>query len=113
MSLNRREFIQLLSLAAAAGLPLTGRSSSSDPAQIYDCPPFGNVALLHFTDCHAQLLPLYFREPSANIGLGDAFGRVPHRVGSYFLDHFSIPQGSPEAYAYTCLDFESMARQFG
>jgi sulfur-oxidizing protein SoxB len=113
MSLNRREFIQLLSLAAAAGLPLTGRSSSSDPAQIYDFPPFGNVSLLHFTDCHAQLLPLYFREPSANIGLGDAFGRVPHRVGRYFLDHFSIPQGSPEAYAYTCLDFESMARQFG
>ena len=113
MSLNRREFIQLLSLAAAAGLPLTGRSSSSDPAQIYDFPPFGNVSLLHFTDCHAQLLPLYFREPSANIGLGDAFGRVPHRVGSYFLDYFSIPQGSPEAYAYTCLDFESMARQFG
>ena len=113
MSLNRREFIQLLSLAAAAGLPLTGRSSSSDPAQIYDLPPFGNVSLLHFTDCHAQLLPLYFREPSANIGLGDAFGRVPHRVGSYFLDYFSIPQGSPEAYAYTCLDFESMARQFG
>ena len=113
MSLNRREFIQLLSLAAAAGLPLTGRSSSSDPAQIYDFPPFGNVSLLHFTDCHAQLLPLYFREPSVNIGLGDAFGRVPHRVGRYFLDHFSIPQGSPEAYAYTCLDFESMARQFG
>jgi len=113
MSLNRREFIQLLSLAAAAGLPLTGRSSSSDPAQIYDLPPFGNVSLLHFTDCHAQLLPLYFREPSVNIGLGDAFGRVPHRVGSYFLDYFSIPQGSPEAYAYTCLDFESMARQFG
>jgi len=81
MSLNRREFIQLLSLAAAAGLPLTGRSSSSDPAQIYDFPSFGNVSLLHFTDCHAQLLPLYFREPSANIGLGDAFGRVPHRVG--------------------------------
>ena len=113
MSLNRREFIQLLSLAAAAGLPLTGRSSGSDPAQIYDLPPFGNVSLLHFTDCHAQLLPLYFREPSANIGLGDAFGRVPHRVGSYFLDYFSIPQGSPQAYAYTCLDFESMARQFG
>ena len=113
MSLNRREFIQLLSLAAAAGLPLTGRCSSSDPAQIYDLPPFGNVSLLHFTDCHAQLLPVYFREPSVNIGLGEAFGRVPHRVGSYFLDHFSIPRSSPEAYAYTCLDFESMARQFG
>ena len=113
MSLNRREFIQLLSLAAAAGLPLTGRSSSSDPAQIYDLPPFGNVSLLHFTDCHAQLLPVYFREPSVNIGLGEAFGRVPHRVGSYFLDHFSIPRSSPEAYAYSCLDFESMAQKFG
>ena len=113
MSLNRREFIQLLSLAATAGLPLTGHSSNSDSAQIYDFPSFGNVSLLHFTDCHAQLLPVYFREPSVNIGLGEAFGRVPHRVGSYFLDHFSIPQSSPEAYAYTCLDFESMARQFG
>ena len=113
MSLNRREFIQLLSLAATAGLPLTGHSSNSDSAQIYDFPSFGNVSLLHFTDCHAQLLPVYFREPSVNIGLGEAFGRVPHRVGSYFLDHFSIPRSSPEAYAYTCLDFESMARQFG
>ena len=113
MSLNRREFIQLLSLAATAGLPLTGHSSNSDSAQIYDFPSFGNVSLLHFTDCHAQLLPVYFREPSVNIGLGEAFGRVPHRVGTYFLDYFSIPRGSPEAYAYTCLDFESMAQQFG
>jgi len=113
MSLDRREFIQLLSLAATAGLPLTGHSSNSDSAQIYDFPSFGNVSLLHFTDCHAQLLPVYFREPSVNIGLGEAFGRVPHRVGTYFLDYFSIPRGSPEAYAYTCLDFESMAQQFG
>ena len=99
MSLNRREFVRLLSLATIAGLPMTGRSDSSDPAQIYDVPPFGNVSLLHFTACHAQLLPVYFREPSVNIGLGEAFGRVPHRVGSYFLDHFSIPRSSPEAYA--------------
>ena len=113
MSLNRREFVQLLSLAATAGLPLTGHSSNSDSAQIYDFPSFGNVSLLHFTDCHAQLLPVYFREPSVNIGLGEAFGRVPHRVGTYFLDYFSIQRGSPEAYAYTCLDFESMAQQFG
>ena len=89
MSLNRREFIQLLSLAATAGLPLTGHSSNSDSAQIYDFPSFGNVSLLHFTDCHAQLLPVYFREPSVNIGLGEAFGRVPHRVGTYFLDYFN------------------------
>ena len=113
MSLNRREFVQLLSLAATAGLPLTGHSSNSDSAQIYDFPSFGNVSLLHFTDCHAQLLPVYFREPSVNIGLGEAFGRVPHRVGTHFLDYFSIQRGSPEAYAYTCLDFESMAQQFG
>ncbi|MEO1840428.1 MAG: thiosulfohydrolase SoxB [Pseudomonadota bacterium] len=113
MSLNRREFVQLLGLAAAAGLPLTGRSSSTDPAEIYDFPTFGNVSLLHFTDCHAQLLPLYFREPSVNIGLGDSLGRMPHRVGSNFLDHFSIPRGSAEAYAYTFVDFESAARQYG
>jgi len=68
MSLSRREFLQALAAAAAAGLPLDSRAASGDAA-FYDFPRLGSLSLLHFTDCHAQLLPVYFREPSANIGV--------------------------------------------
>src|SRR6185295_2477237 len=80
---------------------------------LYDLSPFGNVSLLHFTDCHAQLLPTYFREPSANIGVGDAAGRAPHLVGEHLLREARIPAGSPEAHAFTFLDFEAAARRYG
>ena len=113
MNVDRREFIQLLSAAAAAGMALTSRLSDAGGDDFYDFPPFGNVSLLHFTDCHAQLMPVYFREPSFNIGIGDAFGNPPHRVGDHFLEHFGIPRGTREAYAYTCLDFESAAHKYG
>ncbi len=113
MNVDRREFIQLLSAAAAAGMVLTSRLSGAGGDDPYDLPPFGNVSLLHFTDCHAQLMPVYFREPSFNIGIGDAFGNPPHRVGDHFLEHFGIPRGTREAYAYTCLDFESAAHKYG
>ena len=113
MNVDRREFIQLLSAAAAAGMALTSRLSGAGGDDPYDLPPFGNVSLLHFTDCHAQLMPVYFREPSFNIGIGDAFGNPPHRVGDHFLEHFGIPRGTREAYAYTCLDFESAAHKYG
>ncbi len=113
MNVDRREFIQLLSAAAAAGMALTSRLSGAAGDDPYDLPPFGNVSLLHFTDCHAQLMPVYFREPSFNIGIGDAFGNPPHRVGDHFLEHFGIPRGTREAYAYTCLDFESAAHKYG
>ena len=81
--------------------------------RIYDIPAFGNVSLLHFTDCHAQLLPLYYREPSANIGAGSARGRVPHLVGSPLLDAYGIEAGSRQAYAFSHLDFASAAREYG
>lgn len=113
MNVDRREFIQLLSAAAAAGMVLTSRLSGAGGDDPYDLPPFGNVSLLHFTDCHAQLMPVYFREPSFNIGIGDAFGNPPHRVGDHFLEHFGIPPGTREAHAYTCLDFESAAHIYG
>ena len=78
MSLSRREFIRLLAAAGAAGMALNGRISAADDDAAYDLPPFGNLSLLHFTDCHAQLLPVYFREPSFNIGIGAAFAKPPH-----------------------------------
>ena len=74
--MDRREFLQVLAAGAAAGLNLQAAAqtaASAGPAvagdALYELPRFGNVSLLHFTDCHAQLLPIYFREPSVNLGV--------------------------------------------
>jgi sulfur-oxidizing protein SoxB len=108
--LQRREFIRLLALAAAAGGSLrAGLTQAQAAAELYDLAPFGNLSLLHVTDVHAQLLPVYFREPSVN--LGD--GKPPHLVGEAFLRHFSIPQQTPAAHAFTYLDFAAAARRYG
>ncbi len=112
--MNRREFAQVLAAAAVAGFPLTGRGATRRSASsVYDLPRFGNVHVLHFTDCHAQLLPTYFREPSVNLGMGDAAGRPPHLVGDAFLRYFGIPAGTRDAYAFTSRDFVAAARMYG
>lgn len=121
MHLSRREFLRLLAIASAAGIPLSGCGGpgrpggllSRDPADPYELPPFGNVSLLHFTDCHAQLLPVYFREPSINLGVGTMEGKPPHLVGESFLKYYGIPAGSRNAYAYTYLDFVAAAHKYG
>jgi len=111
MSLSRREFLQALAAAAAAGLPLDSRAARDDA--FYDFPRFGNATLLHFTDCHAQLLPAYFREPSANIGIAASMNRPPHVVGEPLLKLFRIPPGSRQAYAFSHLDFAEAALRYG
>ncbi|MEO8332290.1 MAG: thiosulfohydrolase SoxB, partial [Gallionella sp.] len=115
MSMNRREFMQMLAVAAASGFALNSRAAlSADSAGgFYDLPSFGNVSLLHFTDCHAQLLPIYFREPNVNIGLGQSLNRAPHLVGEKLLKAFGIRPGTREAHAFTYLDFENAARTYG
>jgi len=120
MSLSRREFLQMLAVGAAAGLVIddgiAGRKAVADDKKadaLYDVPPFGNVSLLHMTDCHAQLLPIYFREPNINIGVGGARGKPPHLVGEALLKHFKIAPGTIEAHAFTYLDFEQAARRYG
>lgn len=115
MRMNRREFLQLLAVAAGGGFTL--QSDAARAAQAarlsYDLPAFGNVSLLHITDCHAQLLPIHFREPSVNLGVGPMQGKVPHLVGEHLLKAFGIPPGSAEAHAFSCLDFEAAARTYG
>jgi sulfur-oxidizing protein SoxB len=111
MFLSRREFLQALAAAAAAGLPLDSRAAGDET--FYDVPRFGNVSLLHFTDCHAQLLPVYFREPSANIGVAGSVNRPPHVVGEPLLRMFRLRPGSREAYAFSHLDFTAAAHRYG
>jgi sulfur-oxidizing protein SoxB len=115
MSMCRREFLQMLAVAAASGFALNSRSAlSADSAGgFYDLPAFGNVSLLHITDCHAQLLPIYFREPNVNIGLAGSRNKAPHLVGEHLLKAFGIRPGTREAHAFTYLDFEHAARTYG
>jgi sulfur-oxidizing protein SoxB len=112
VTLSRREFLRALAAAAAAGLQLDGRAQTGDEA-FYDVPRFGNVSLLHFTDCHAQLLPLHFREPSVNLGVGEGANRPPHLVGEALLEHFGISPGTREAHAFSHLDFAQAAGKYG
>ena len=92
--MHRREFLRLLSLAAAAGATLRPGASDAQAAdELYALPPFGNVSLLHMTDAHAQLLPVYFREP--------------------FERRDGVPPDGALAYAHTFPDFEALARRYG
>lgn len=116
MNLTKREFMQVLGAASAAGLGL-GRfadaSAQTAAEGLYDIPKFGNVSLLHMTDCHAQLKPIYFREPSVNLGVGDMKGRLPHLVGEHLLKATGVTSGTPTAHALTYLDFEQAATRYG
>ena len=116
MNLSKREFMQVLGAASAAGMGLA-RYADADAATaqkgLYDIAPFGNVSFLHMTDCHAQLKPIYFREPSVNIGLGSMQGQWPHRVGQHLLKAAGIRPGTDVAYAFTSLDFTKAARRYG
>ena len=120
MSLSKREFLQVLAAASVAGMGL-GRHEQADAASaeeaLYELPPLGSgpgfVSFLHMTDCHAQLLPIHFREPSVNLGIGPMQGQIPHLVGERLLRAAGVPAGSALAHAYTFVDFEAAARRYG
>ena len=120
MSMHKREFMQVLAAASVAGMGLA-RYEEADAASaeqgLYDLPPLGTgagfVSFLHMTDCHAQLLPIHFREPSVNLGLGSMRGQLPHLVGEHLLKAAGVRPGTPLAHAYTYLDFERAARRYG
>lgn len=116
MNLSTREFLQVLGAGAAAGMGLNAHAQTNGKAAakgLYDIPRFGNVSFLHMTDCHAQLKPIYFREPSVNIGVADMKGRLPHLVGEDLLKVAGLRPGTAQAYALTYLDFEKAARRYG
>ena len=116
MNLSKREFVQVLGAASVAGMGL-GRYAEADAATaqqgLYDVAPFGNVSFLHMTDCHAQLRPIYFREPSVNMGVGAMQGQLPHLVGEHLLKAAGARPSSDLAHAFTYLDFDQAARRYG
>ena len=113
--MRRRDFLQLLAAATASGLPWHDRPAlaNADGDALYAIPTFGNCSLLHYTDSHAQLLPIWFREPSVNLGLGKSSAQPPHLVGEKFLHYFGLKPGSREAYALSCVDFARAAQMYG
>ena len=113
MNLSRREFSSVLTAAAVAGFPLMREASAKEVDELYNVPKTGNVHLLHMTDCHAQLLPVYFREPNVNLGVAGMRGNVPHLVGEHLIKYAALKAASPSAYAHTYVDFEKSAGQYG
>ena len=123
MSLNRREFLHVMSMAAAAGmLPGTASAMSGGAdkaaaakasAEIYNKPMQGKVRLLHITDTHAQLNPIYFREPNVNLGTGPAFGQLPHVVGTKLLKKIGVAENTPLAHAFSYMNFQDASEQYG
>ncbi len=111
MRIDRRNFLASGAVALSAGFLRGARAAEN--GSVYDLKRFGNARILHMTDTHAQLLPVFFREPSVNLGIGEMAGRPPHLVGRAFLDRFGIRPDSADAYAFTCLDFEKAAQRYG
>ena len=112
MTIRRRDFLTLAGAATLSGsLPRGARAA--DNAGVYDLERFGNARILHMTDTHAQLRPVFFREPSVNLGVGAMQGNPPHLVGKALLDRFGIRPDSADAYAFTFIEFEKAAGRFG
>jgi len=113
---SRRDLLQLAA-ASAAVLPFCGARGFAQQrltqADLLSFEPLGNVTLLHVTDIHGQLLPVYFREPSLNLGVGDARGQPPHVTGQDFLARYGIPERSARAYALSSADFAALAKSYG
>ncbi|WP_321471359.1 thiosulfohydrolase SoxB [Halarcobacter sp.] len=114
--LSRREFVYMMAVLGAAPVFANSHTRMTDTNKLedyYKLKPFGNARLMHMTDSHAQLLPVYFREPSVNLGFDGNFGKPPHIVGEKFLDYYGIKGNKRLEYAYSCVNFEKHAKAMG
>ena len=116
--MSRREFIYMAAFLGMS-MPIFANSHTRVPQtkknldEYYKLENFGNVRILHMTDSHAQLLPIYFREPSVNLGFFENYGKPPHIVGEKFMEYFGIKGNKRLEYAYTCIDFTAHAKDMG
>ena len=114
--LSRREFVYMMAMLGAAPVFANSHTRMTDTKKLedyYKLKPFGNARFLHMTDSHAQLLPVYFREPSVNLGFFGNFGKPPHIVGEKLLDYYGIKGNKRLEYAYSCVNFEEHAKVMG
>jgi len=110
MPLSRRDLLKLLAVGATAGLsPRELQGSETAPERLLDFPSLGNVTLLHLTDTHATLLPVYIREPDTLLGVGAERGKPPYLTGMEFLRAYHIAPGTAAAYALSAVDFSALA----
>jgi len=117
---SRRDFLQVgmatTAIYGASGFGNFSRLAAQQKLTQDDLLKFdtyGNVSLIHITDIHGQLKPIYFREPEINIGVGNATGQVPHITGAQFRKMYGINDGSPSHYALTHNDFSALAKEYG
>jgi S-sulfosulfanyl-L-cysteine sulfohydrolase len=114
MDVTRRDLLTVAAVAAAAGLSPRALAGAADgPERLLEMEPLGNVTLLHLTDTHATLLPVYLREPDTRLGVNAERGQPPYLTGEAFLRAYGIARGSAEAYATTYLDFPALAARYG
>jgi sulfur-oxidizing protein SoxB len=114
MEVTRRDFLLLMAIAASSGIaPRAGLAKELSPERLLDFEPLGNVTLLHMTDSHATLLPVYFREPDTLIGIGPEANTPPHITGEALLKYYGFGRGTPEAYAFSHIDFAELAARYG
>jgi len=118
--ISRRDFLQVgmaaSAIVSASGVGTMGQLAAQQKLtqdQLLEFETFGNVSLIHITDIHGQLKPIYFREPSVNIGVGENRGLVPHITGSDFRKAYGITDGSPSHYALSSGDFSALAQTYG
>ncbi|EAQ11431.1 sulfate thiol esterase SoxB [Maritimibacter alkaliphilus HTCC2654] len=118
--ISRRDFLQVgmaaSALVGASGFGNWARLAAQQTLtqdQLLDFDTFGNVTLIHVTDIHAQMKPIYFREPEINLGVGENKGKVPHITGAEFKARYGVADGSPSAYALTYNDFSALGREYG
>jgi sulfur-oxidizing protein SoxB len=113
MEVTRRDLLRVLAAAAAAGLGPRGLEAAGAPERVLEMAPLGNVTLLHLTDTHATLRPVFFREPDTLLGVGDERGKPPYVTGAAFLRAYGLVPGSVEAYAGSHVDFPALAARYG
>ncbi|HKC99950.1 MAG TPA: thiosulfohydrolase SoxB [Methylomirabilota bacterium] len=113
MDVSRRDLLKLLAVAAGAGLAPQSLQAADGPERLMAFEPLGNVTLLHITDAHATLRPVYYREPDSIIGVGAERGRPPFLTGAELLRAYHLSPGTVEAYAFTYLDFAALAARYG
>ncbi len=113
MEVSRRDFLKLIAIAGGVGLGPRALAAALTPERLLEFQPLGNVTLLHVTDPHATLLPVYYREPDTLLGVEGEAGKPPYLTGEAFLRAYGLTRGSAQAYAYTHLDFPALATQYG